>query len=111
VDVLKNIENRKVLAPLYRALRTNWNNKPLVEGLQNAISEIEKYAKESCYYCGEDLETRIIRMIYKPANRRICAMCWKDLKREQENPNTRTVVECGWDNENLTVVTSEKRRK
>jgi HEAT repeat protein len=111
VNVLKSIENRKVLAPLYRALQTNRNNKTLVEALQNAISEVERYAGETCYFCGEDLETRKICMIYKPTNRKICAMCWKDLKREQENPDNRTVFESGWDDENPTAVTSKERSK
>ncbi len=111
VNVLKSIENRKVLAPLHRALRTNRDNKPLVERLLNAISEIETYAGKMCYFCGEDRETRAIRMIDRPVNRRICLDCWNDMKFEQKNPDTRMVIECGWDDDDHDAGASEKRLK
>jgi HEAT repeat protein len=111
VNVLKSIENRKVLAPLYRALQTNRNNKTLVEALQNAISEVERYAGETCYFCGEDCEIREIRMIDKPTDRRICQDCWNDIKHEQGNPDMRMVIEVGWGDEDRNAGALKERQK
>lgn len=111
VYVLKSIDNRQALAPLHRALRINRDDERLVEELRNAISEIERCAGESCYYCGEDRRTKEILTIDKPTDRRICQDCWNGIRNEQRNPDTRMVVECGWGDEDRNSGASDERPK